>query len=123
MAVIPSEPLEATITRLIGPPHRREGGAPGRPWWCCPFHTEDSPSFSIIPGTNRWICFGGCGDSGDTTNFIQNLYPSISFLEAVKVARGSLPPRTAPRRPTRAPAPREAPRRPDGWQDLAREVV
>lgn len=36
----------------------------------CPFHKEDTPSFSINEKTNRWTCFGGCNKSGDVIDFI-----------------------------------------------------
>ena len=35
------------------------------PKQCCPFHKEDTPSFSYNPATGRWSCFGKCHAHGD----------------------------------------------------------
>lgn len=35
------------------------------PKQCCPFHKEDTPSFSYNPATGRWSCFGRCHAHGD----------------------------------------------------------
>lgn len=32
---------------------------------CCPFHKEDTPSFSYNTQTKRWRCFGACKAGGD----------------------------------------------------------
>ena len=32
---------------------------------CCPFHKEDTPSFSYNQATGRWRCFGACKKGGD----------------------------------------------------------
>ncbi|MDR1523153.1 MAG: hypothetical protein LBS29_04315 [Endomicrobium sp.] len=32
---------------------------------CCPFHEEDTPSFSYKADTDRWRCFGACHFGGD----------------------------------------------------------
>jgi hypothetical protein len=47
----------------------------------CPFHTEKTPSFFIFPD-NRFKCFG-CGESGDSIDFIQKLN-DLSFKGALK---------------------------------------
>jgi hypothetical protein len=55
----------------------------------CPFHSEDSPSFSINPESNRYYCFG-CGegkDGGDAIEFLQHI-KSCSFTEAVSELLG-----------------------------------
>lgn len=35
------------------------------PKQCCPFHKEETPSFSYNPATGRWSCFGSCHAHGD----------------------------------------------------------
>lgn len=35
------------------------------PKQCCPFHREDTPSFSFDIRTGRWSCFGSCHAHGD----------------------------------------------------------
>ena len=41
----------------------------------CPFHAERTPSFFVFPGRQRWRCFGGCGISGDVSDFIARTNP------------------------------------------------
>lgn len=48
----------------------------------CPFHDEDTPSFSIHRKQNFGHCFG-CGWSGDTIQFIIDT-KKINFIDAVK---------------------------------------
>ena len=36
-----------------------------QPKQCCPFHKEDTPSFSYNIATGRWSCFGACKAHGD----------------------------------------------------------
>lgn len=36
-----------------------------QPKQCCPFHEEDTPSFSYNIRTGRWSCFGKCHAHGD----------------------------------------------------------
>lgn len=48
---------------------------------CCPFHEENTPSFVIFPETESWYCFGSCSVGGDVIDYVQNLYPDLSFNE------------------------------------------
>jgi predicted Fe-S protein YdhL (DUF1289 family) len=52
---------------------------------CCPFHEENTPSFKIYSDDNRWHCFG-CGESGDTIDFIQR-QNGVGFIDAVKLLK------------------------------------
>jgi predicted P-loop ATPase len=38
----------------------------------CPFHNEDSPSFTVSPERQKYKCFG-CGESGDVIDFISKV--------------------------------------------------
>lgn len=38
------------------------------PKQCCPFHREDTPSFSYDVRTGRWSCFGACHAHGDAVD-------------------------------------------------------
>ena len=86
---------------------------------CCPFHTEDSPSFKVSPSKQIYHCFG-CGANGDAIKFLQQ-HQGMTFLDAVEALGGTLPdalnvPVPAPaREPERVlwvpvlPAPADAP--------------
>jgi DNA primase len=46
----------------------------GREWKaCCPFHPDNTPSFTIYADDRRAHCFG-CGWSGDVLDFVQQAY-------------------------------------------------
>jgi len=49
---------------------------------CCPFHTEKTPSFSVVPEKQFYHCFG-CGAHGTALGFLME-YDHMSFLEAVE---------------------------------------
>lgn len=53
---------------------------------CCPFHTEDTPSFKVSPTKQFFNCFG-CGESGDAIKFMQK-YQDLSFVDACKSLGG-----------------------------------
>jgi DNA primase len=54
--------LRTVIESDLGPPNRDEK-------WLCPFHAEDTPSFHVMPGGERWKCFG-CGATGDVIDYV-----------------------------------------------------
>jgi DNA primase len=50
----------------------------------CPFHTERTPSFVVFPDSQRWQCFGACGEGGDIFNFVMKR-ERVDFLTALKI--------------------------------------
>jgi len=64
-------------------------------WGCCPFHNEDSASFSIKNknGCEVFYCFG-CGKGGDIIAFIE-LHEKLSAADAFKRLRELAGPNTA----------------------------
>lgn len=50
---------------------------------CCPFHEENTPSFSVNPEKQLYYCQSGCGAEGNVFNFLM-AHQNISFPEAVK---------------------------------------
>lgn len=52
----------------------------------CPFHGENTPSFSVNASGQYFHCFG-CGESGDVFNYVMK-YHSLSFPEALKMLAG-----------------------------------
>jgi DNA primase len=49
----------------------------------CPFHQENSPSFSVHPGRGIFRCFG-CGKGGNVFGFLMEM-ERITFYEAIKL--------------------------------------
>ena len=52
-------------------------------WGCCPFHSEKTPSFHVVPDRQIYKCFG-CGKGGGAINFMMEL-ENLSFRDAVAV--------------------------------------
>ena len=52
-------------------------------WGCCPFHSEKTPSFQVVPDRQIYKCFG-CGKGGGVINFVMEL-ENLPFREAVAV--------------------------------------
>jgi len=48
----------------------------------CPFHQDDTPSFTIYPETNTFFCFG-CHESGDSIKLYQKLH-DCGFRDALE---------------------------------------
>jgi DNA primase len=65
----------------------------------CPFHTENSPSFTIYPD-GHFHCFGsGCGAHGDEIEFLRRI-EGLSFADAsARTGNGSRYERRPDRRP------------------------
>ena len=56
----------------------------GNSWWgCCPFHSEKTPSFHVVPDRQMYKCFG-CGKGGGAINYIMEL-ENLPFRDAVAV--------------------------------------
>lgn len=57
----------------------------------CPFHGENTPSFSVAPDKQIFHCFG-CGAGGNVFTFLMDI-EGYSFLEAAKVLadKGNIP--------------------------------
>ncbi|MFB6248552.1 MAG: DNA primase [Salinibacter sp.] len=49
----------------------------------CPFHSENTPSFSVDPEKNLYYCFG-CQQGGDVFKFVQEI-EGVGFLEGVRM--------------------------------------
>lgn len=52
----------------------------------CPFHPENSPSFSVNPELGLYYCFG-CGAKGDAITFVREI-EHLEFVEAVEKLAG-----------------------------------
>jgi len=67
---------------------------------CCPFHAEDTPSFTIFigqDGVERFHCFG-CGRKGDVLDFVQEVR-GVDLPEAIRIlgGRDDIKPNVPPR--------------------------
>ena len=49
---------------------------------CCPFHDENTPSFTVSPQKQFYHCFG-CGAHGSAIGFLMN-YEGLEFVDAVE---------------------------------------
>ena len=52
-------------------------------WGCCPFHSEKTPSFHVVPDRQIYKCFG-CGKGGGAINFVME-QENLSFRDAVTI--------------------------------------
>ncbi len=84
--LIPNDFIDTLLDRtdiieVIG--HRIDLKKKGKDHWaCCPFHHENSPSFSVNASKQFYYCFG-CGASGTAVKFLQE-YDNLSFVEAIE---------------------------------------
>src|SRR5947209_5089080 len=73
---------QADIVRVVGDYVKlRKAGAQNFSG-LCPFHSENTPSFSVHATRQFFHCFG-CGASGDVFSFIQKI-ENITFPEAMR---------------------------------------
>ena len=49
---------------------------------CCPFHGEETPSFTVSPAKQIYHCFG-CSNGGDAIKFVMD-YEKLSYPEAIE---------------------------------------
>ena len=49
----------------------------------CPFHSEDTPSFSVAPGKQIYYCFG-CNKGGNVIHFMMEI-EKCTYVEAIKL--------------------------------------
>jgi DNA primase len=54
----------------------------------CPFHDENTPSFTVTPSKQLYYCFG-CGAGGSALGFVM-AYDNLGFVEAVETLAQSL---------------------------------
>ena len=54
----------------------------GSYWACCPFHSEKTPSFHVLPDKQMYYCFG-CKKGGGVINFIME-EENLSYPDAVR---------------------------------------
>lgn len=52
------------------------------PKQCCPFHKEDTPSFSYTAERRAWRCFGSCKCGGDIVDLHKKNYNLTTRKEA-----------------------------------------
>ena len=55
---------------------------------CCPFHTEQTPSFMVNEAKQIFHCFG-CGEGGDVFSFVQK-HKKVDFSQAVEMVANAL---------------------------------
>lgn len=96
-----SETPLSDVALGFGVPIQRDGNE-----WsgCCPFHEEDTPSFTIFrgkDGADRFHCFG-CAEHGDVLDFVRKI-KGVDLKEAIRVLGGEV--RRENVRPQRLAAP------------------
>jgi hypothetical protein len=75
----------------------------------CPFHSENTPSFTLYPGANSWHCFG-CGTGGSVIDFVMRIN-GTDALEAAKTLDSDFNLRIFGHKPTQEEACRQAEQR------------
>ncbi len=72
--------IDEVVRELAGCEYESRG--PGDLWACCPFHSEDTPSFHVRVEHGMFKCFG-CGEAGDVFSFVQKIR-GVGFREALE---------------------------------------
>jgi len=60
----------------------------------CPFHDENTPSFTVEPDKGFYHCFG-CGEHGDVIDFVSS-HAGVPFVDACKALGGEALPEGTP---------------------------
>ena len=84
---IPSEVVEEIISRsdivsVVGQYVQFTKSSGQNQFGLCPFHSEDTPSFSVSVNKQIYYCFG-CHKGGNVVNFIMEI-EHLSYIEALK---------------------------------------
>jgi DNA primase len=85
----------------------------------CPFHSEKTPSFVVFPESQRWHCFGACGEGGDIFTFVMKR-EGWDFRTALEELAGRAGVELRPRTPQQVQAEEEADRLRDLLDTAAR---
>ena len=56
----------------------------GRYWGLCPFHSEKTPSFTVVENNGGFFKCFGCGKGGSMFDFVMEL-EHVSFIESVQI--------------------------------------
>ncbi len=70
--------LEEVVSEYV--PLKQKGR---RFWGCCPFHNENTPSFSVDSEAQMYYCFG-CHKGGTVINFVMDM-ERMDFMDAVRL--------------------------------------
>src|SRR5919108_4252713 len=79
---------QADIVRIVGDYVKLKKSGAQNFSGICPFHKENTPSFSVHATRQFFHCFG-CGVSGDVFSFVQKI-ESVTFPEAVRAVAQKL---------------------------------
>jgi len=79
---------QADIVRIVGDYVKLKKAGAQNFSGLCPFHSENTPSFSVHATRQFYHCFG-CGVSGDVFSFVQKI-ENITFPEAVRAVAQKL---------------------------------